>query len=109
VAKGSEKPLVFSALFERRYDQTTGNFTPQTVTSDELQDLIVTLRAETGISLSVGNPANFLKDFLRSKTRNEQWPAEIAAAGYTARQSYSEGCRFPPRFDPGFPLRTDPA
>ncbi len=109
MAKGSEKPLVFSALFERRYDQTTGNFTPQTVTSDELQDLIVTLRAETGISLSVGNPANFLKDFLRSKTRNEQWPAEIAAAGYTARQSYSEGCRFPPRFDPGFPLRTDPA
>lgn len=91
MAKGSEKPLVFSALFERRYNKATGVFTPQTVTSDELQDLIVVLKAEAGISLSVGNPANFLKDFLRSKTRNEQWPAEIAAAGYTARQSYSEG------------------
>lgn len=91
MAKGSEKPLVFSALFERRYDKGTGVFTPQTVTSDELQDLIVAMRADSGISLSVGNPANFLKDFLRSKTRNEQWPSEIAAAGYTARQSYSEG------------------
>lgn len=91
VAKGSEKPLVFSALFERRYEKATGAFTPQTVTSDELQDLIVTMRADSGISLSVGNPANFLKDFLRSKNRNEQWPVEIAEAGYTARQSYSEG------------------
>lgn len=91
MARGSEKPLVFSALFERRYDSGTGVFTPQTITSDELQDMIVAMRADSGISLSVGNPANFLKDFLRSKTRNEQWPLEIAAVGYTARQSYSEG------------------
>lgn len=97
---------MFSVLFERRYDKATGVFTPQTVTSDELQDVIVTLRAESGISLSVGNPANFLKDFLRSKTRNEQWPAEIAAAGYTARQSYSEGRVFD--FVPYAPGQTVP-
>jgi hypothetical protein len=32
------------------------------------------------------------------------------AADATARQvKIAEDCRFPPRFDPGFPLRTDPA
>lgn len=91
MAKVSEKPVVFRFLFERRYNKASGAFTPMTVTNDEIQDAIVTLKAEHGISLSVGNPANFLKDFLRSKTRNTQWPAEIAAARYTARQSYSEG------------------
>jgi hypothetical protein len=31
VAKGSEKPLVFTVLFERRYDKATGTFkTPPT-------------------------------------------------------------------------------
>lgn len=91
MAKGSEKPVVFSLLFGRRYDSSTGNFTPQTVTSDELQEAIMLLREEEGISLGVGNPANFLKDYLRSATRNAQWPSEIAAARYTARQAYSEG------------------
>lgn len=92
VAKGkSEKPRVFSVLFERRFDMGTGKFTPQTVTNGELQEVLNILREEEGLSLSSANPANFLKDFLRSDSRNEQWPDEIAAAGYTARQSYSEG------------------
>lgn len=91
MAKGSEKPVVFSLLFGRRDDLSTGNFTPQTITSDELQEAIMLLREEEGISLGVGNPANFLKDYLRSATRNAQWPSEIAAARYTARQAYSEG------------------
>ncbi|RWE07706.1 MAG: hypothetical protein EOS23_26715 [Mesorhizobium sp.] len=82
---------MFSLLFDRRYDKSSGQFTEMTVTSDEIQDAIVTLKQYMGISLSVTNPANFLKDFLRSKTRNKQWPSEISQAGYTARQAYSEG------------------
>jgi len=91
MGRESEKPAVFRYLFDRRYDWETGAFTPQTVTSDEIQDAIVQLRSDEGISLSVGNPANFLKDFLRSPNRNVQWPEEMAEIGYTARQSYSEG------------------
>jgi hypothetical protein len=91
MARGSEKPAVFSYLFDRRYNWKTGVFTPQTVTNDEIQDVIVQLRTDEGITLAATNPANFLKDFLRSPNRNAQWPKEIAEAGFTARQSYSEG------------------
>lgn len=91
MARESEKPIVFRYLFDRRYNWASGIFTPQTVTSEELQDAIVELRAEEGISLAVANPANFLKDFLRNAHRNSQWPQEIAGIGYTARQSYSDG------------------
>jgi hypothetical protein len=89
MARESQKPPVFSALFRRRYDAATKTFTPETVTSGELQELILALRDE-GISLSVRNPANFLKDFLRSANRNSYWPEDIADARYTARQVYSE-------------------
>lgn len=91
MARGSEKPAVFRYLFDRRYNWKTGVFTPQTVTNDEIQDAIVHLRSDEGITLRATNPANFLKDFLRSPSRNIQWPTEIAEAGFTARQSYSEG------------------
>lgn len=91
MARQSEKPAVFRLLFDRRYNWKTGTFTPQTVTSDEIQEAILQLRADEGISLAVANPANFLKDFLRSTNRNVQWPQDIANVGFTARQSYSEG------------------
>jgi len=89
-ARGSEKPVIFRYLFDRRYNWETGAFNSQTVTNDEIQEAIVHLREE-GITLAAANPANFLKDFLRSPNRNAQWPEEIADAGFTARQSYSDG------------------
>jgi hypothetical protein len=106
MARDSEKPVVFRFLFDRRYDWEAKAFNPLTVTNDELQDAIVELRQEEGISLAVTNPANFLKDFLRSPNRNAQWPAEIAAEGYTARQSYSDGRVFD--FVPYSPGQTEP-
>ncbi len=106
MARDSEKPAVFQYLFDRRYNWEKGEFTPQTVTSDELQDAILQLRSDEGIGLSTGNPANFLKDFLRSNNRNDQWPEAIAQAGYTARQSYSEGRVFD--FVPYAPGQTVP-
>ena len=54
----SEKPVVFSHLFHRRFDN--GTFTASTVTNGEIQDLIASLREDEGLTLSVGNPANFL-------------------------------------------------
>jgi hypothetical protein len=77
-------------LFARRLD-SLGKLRDETVTNNEIQDVIVSLRQDEGITLSVGNPANFLKDYLRSKNRNAFWPAEIAAARYGARQAYGEG------------------
>jgi len=88
LAAQSEKPVVFSLLFKRRYDPVTGTFTPSTVTQDEIQDAILALSADEGLTLGVGNPANFLKDFLRSWSRSALWPADVASAGFTARQAY---------------------
>lgn len=90
MAKESEKPPVFQYLFDRRYDWDKRKFTPLTVTQEEIQDAIGQLRDE-GNTLSTGNPANFMKDFLRSVNRNAQWPEAIANARYTARQAYGEG------------------
>lgn len=87
----SEKPVVFSALFQTRYDASTGKIQDIPVTQEEVQETILQLRGELGISLKAGNPANFLKDYLRSPSRNKNWPDEIAAARYTARQVYGKG------------------
>lgn len=106
MARGSEKPAVFRVLFDRRYNWKTKVFTAHTVTNDEIQEVILQLRADEGISLAATNPANFLKDFLRSKNRNAHWPQEIAEVGYTARQSYSEGRVFD--FVPFSPGQTIP-
>ena len=102
----SEKPKIFKYLFGHRYDLTTGSFAPSTVTNSELQDAIATLRADEGVTLSVGNPANFLKDFLRSWSRNALWPTDVAAARYTARQAYGSGSVFD--FVPYEPGQTEP-
>ncbi|MBY5797686.1 hypothetical protein [Rhizobium leguminosarum] len=91
MARESEKPAVFRYLFDRRYNWHTDKFAPQTVTNDEIQDAILQLRSDEGLTLAAANPANFLKDFLRSPNRNIQWPQEIASVRYTARQSYSDG------------------
>ncbi len=91
MARDSEKNQVFSLLFGRRYDKAAGSLRSSIVTSSEIQEIINDLNQEGTASLSLGNPANFLKDYLRSPRRNAQWPAEILAAGFTARQAYGEG------------------
>lgn len=102
----SEKPIVFCELFRRRYDAASGSFTATTVTQAEIQDVITTLRADEGLTLGVGNPANFLKDFLRSWSRNSLWPPEIASARYTARQAYGDSAVFD--FVPYLPAQSEP-
>lgn len=90
-SRNSEKPVVFLELFRRRYDAHSKTFSDTSITNEELQDLILVLKQEEGISLGVSNPANFLKDFLRSSSRNKIWPLEIKNAGFTARQAFGEG------------------
>lgn len=63
--------------------------------------------------LSVGNPANFLKDFIRKRTCNANWPQALKSLRITARQVYGgenvlefvdylpdDLEPFPDRFDP---------
>ena len=67
----------------------------------------------TKTNLSTNNPANFLKDIVRSKNANSLWPQQIAQAGFTARQRYDKGKVFEfIRYTPGqtqpFPSRFAP-
>ena len=63
--------------------------------------------------LSIGNPANFLKDFIRKDTCNANWPSHLAKARITARQVYGdtqvfEFVRFRDNDPVPFPNRFDP-
>lgn len=63
--------------------------------------------------LSTGNTANFLKDFIRKKTCNRNWPERLRQQGITARQVYGNGqvfefVPFPPGDKEPFPDRFDP-
>lgn len=82
----SAKNHVFQALFDARYDAATGRIGNPLVTLDDVADAIRELVRAGVIELSDRNPANFIKDYLRSPRRNAIWPAGIRDAGYTARQ-----------------------
>jgi hypothetical protein len=90
----SEKPIVFRYLFDQRYDAATGKIPDPVINNGDLQEAMTILRGDEGIALSVGNPANFLKDYLRSPTRNLQWPTSIASERFTVRQAFGDGAVF---------------
>lgn len=96
------KPQVIEHLFNQRYDPATATFTKSLVEADELKDAIDQCRGLHGVDLSTNNPANFFKDYLRSPTRNADWPPSMVAHRVTARQVYGNRriFEFVP-FDPG--------
>jgi hypothetical protein len=84
----TDKPKVIEHLFASRYDATTKVISASVVDSDDLVKAIDYCNAHVGTALSTKNPANFLKDYLRSPNRNDAWPASLKTAGFTARQKY---------------------
>ncbi|MCA8905801.1 MAG: hypothetical protein KDA43_13480 [Hyphomonas sp.] len=87
----SEKNLVFEKLFRDRWNAAEGILERPLVELDEVSEAIRSLNQQDLISLSDRNPANFIKDYLRSARRNENWPESIRNAGYTARQRTGDG------------------
>lgn len=86
----TDKPKVIEYLFNARYDAKKKNVSDPLVNSDDLVAAINSCNASYGTRLSTRNPANFLKDYLRSSKRNHAWPASLKAAGFTARQKYNK-------------------
>ncbi|MCR6645865.1 MAG: hypothetical protein NVV62_15755 [Terricaulis sp.] len=93
--KNRSRPLsknhVFEALFAKRYDATSKTLSEPMVTLQAVSDAIAQTNAAGLTELSTRNPANFIKDYLRSAARNKNWPDSIRDAGYTARQRTGEG------------------
>jgi hypothetical protein len=90
----SQKTAVIEHLFHERYDAATGVMANPEVSMDE----VVAAIRDLGANLQTNNPANFFKDIVRSPRRNENFPASVVAAGWTAEQSIGEGMSF--RFVP---------
>ncbi len=87
----SEKNYVFEKLFEERFDAANRAVQRPMVMLNDVSDAIRALNGEGKTKLSDRNPANFIKDYLRSSKRNENWPEVIRDAGYTARQRTGVG------------------
>ncbi|MFN4275865.1 MAG: hypothetical protein ACK4FJ_06160 [Ferrovibrio sp.] len=114
----SAKPDVFLALFNMVWppDAPEPIRLPMTITGTEVREAIQHRNRnlpEGEKVLGAGNPANFLKDFIRKRTCNENWPRRLKALRYTARQRYGNELVFefvPYRDgdDQPFPDRYDP-
>ncbi|HEX6688330.1 MAG TPA: hypothetical protein VF085_06655 [Solirubrobacterales bacterium] len=83
----SEKTLVIENLFLERHDPATGDLTDDMVTLEQVSAAI----RKWGGALSDRNPANFMKDIVRSPTRNDVFPDSVVVAGWSARQDPGEG------------------
>lgn len=77
----SEKPRVIEYLYERH---KRGELPDGLVTNDDIVEAI----SVTGARLSKANPANFLKDIVRTKNANVYWPGVLKEDRVSARQRY---------------------
>jgi hypothetical protein len=77
----SEKPRVIEYLYER---YKRGELPDGLVTNND----IVAAISATGSPLSKANPANFMKDIVRTKSANVYWPEALKKDHITARQRY---------------------
>jgi hypothetical protein len=77
----SGKPPVIEYLYDK---YANGEIPDGLITSDRLVEAI---RA-TNASLGTANPANFLKDIIRSEHANSIWPKSLTGKGISARQRY---------------------
>jgi hypothetical protein len=85
----SNKSKVVEILFLERWNPETGELRNSVINFDQVQEAIRQFndRYKPKKLLSVGNPANFLKDFIRKKrSGNANWPELAKRARYTARQ-----------------------
>jgi hypothetical protein len=79
--KESEKPKVIEYLYKRF---ETGELEDGVVHSDQIVEAIQSTKAKLGKA----NPANFLKDIVRSTNANAIWPDDLKKNRVTARQRY---------------------
>lgn len=82
----SEKTPVIEYLFSKRFDEKTKSLRNPVVSKADVSRAIRATRAP----LSTDNPANFFKDIVRSKRRNDHFPESVLARGYTAEQFVSD-------------------
>ena len=89
----SKKPEVVEILFEQLLGRDKWPTERRLIVDSN--KLVAAIRKRNGRhkrekKLSTKNPANFLKDFIRKKTCNANWPRKLSKLHVTARQVYGD-------------------
>ena len=103
------KSFIIERLFDERWNAASGTLGDALVTLADVSDAIAVYNSEhpQQLPMSTRNPANFFKDFVRNKERaNRNWPRNVLARGYTARQETGNNACF--RFVPLDQGQTEP-
>lgn len=82
----SDKPIVIEHIFDQLWDPQRKVLKRTTVTSEDVITAISYCNEHKGTKLSVGNPANFMKDVVRGQNASRNWPRKIGALDITAKQ-----------------------
>jgi hypothetical protein len=83
----SKKTLVIEKLFFERFDSATNTLSDPVVTLEQAE----AATRRWGNGLSPRNPANFMKDIVRSPNRNKLFPGAVVREGWTVRQDPGSG------------------
>lgn len=98
----SQKTKVIEYLFDQHWDQSTGSLVKSVMSLDDVADAIRACNKLDGSKRSSKNPANFLKDVVRSRSASQIWPEKLTALRYTGEQRTGAGDSFEfVRFSPG--------
>ncbi len=89
--KQSNKPYVIERIFRQRWDEDTNSLNGTIVTNDEIVEAIRWANANHGTKLSTLNPANFIKDIIRSKSASQMWPELLKSNRWSAVQLTGDG------------------
>jgi len=90
----SSKIPVLEHIFDLLFDKNSGQLTRSIVTLNDVVQAIRHCNAAGITNLNEKNPANFLKDLIRSENVNQNWPIKLTQFRYTARQAPGNGQAF---------------
>ena len=81
----SEKTPMVEYLFDQHWDPASRSLRRSVVTQADVQQVIAHFN-KLGVTLSDRNPANFMKDLVRSAKASANWPGKLTGLKYTAVQ-----------------------
>lgn len=90
----SEKTAVIQYLFDQYWERQSNTLSKTIMTLDDVKDAIRACNAIDGLTRSDRNPANFLKDVIRSRNASQIWPTAVADLRFTGEQRTGAGDSF---------------
>lgn len=82
----SQKPEIIDRIYDQLLDPVTGKLTRTIVTNDDITAAILWAQTAIGSTLSVNNPANFMKDIIRGQGASGMWPERLKTLRIGGRQ-----------------------